>query len=177
MTILSIICGILMILAGIVCVATPLATYMSTGYFIVFLLLVYGVIGIIRFFQKRAGALELAVSILAVIVGVVSLFRPGQVLVFDKIGLILIATWLFIQGIVTLVTSIRYRIFIRGWGWGVFAGILGIVAGLYSYVQPKYLAVTAGVLIGLYFIEVGINMIVLGSFFDRLKNSFQDLTE
>ncbi len=177
MTFLSIICGILMIIAGIACLATPLETFMATGYFLVCILLVYGVIGIIRFFQKRAGALELAVSILAVIVGALSLFRPGQVLVFDNICLILIAAWLFIQGIVTLVLSIRSRLFLKGWGWGVFTGILGIVAGLYSFAYPQFLAVTTGVLIGLYFIEAGINMIVMGSVLDGIKDRMQEFIE
>ena len=44
----------------------------------------------------------------------------------------------------------------------MIAGILGVIAGVYSFAHPVLTAVTAGVLIGLYFIEVGIDMIALG---------------
>lgn len=162
MTILSIIFGVLMIIGGVSCMFTPLATFLSTGYYFAILLLVYGVVGIIRFFKKMAGGLELVVSILAVVVGLIAMFRPGQTLIFDGMILYFIAAWLLIQGVTTIVLSIQARNERSGWFWGVIAGILGVIAGVYSFAHPVLTAVTAGVLIGLYFIEVGIDMIALG---------------
>lgn len=163
MTILSIILGVLLIITGFSCMATPLVTFLSTGYFFAILLLVYGFSGIVRFFQKLAGGLELAVSILAVVLGVVSLARPGQTLIFDGMVLYLIAAWLLVEGISTVVMSIQCRDIRKGWGWGVVAGILGIIAGIYSFAHPMLTAVTAGILIGFYFVQAGFNMIVVSA--------------
>ena len=170
---ISIICGILLIVAGIACIATPMATYMSTGYFFTLMLLVYGIVGIIRFFQKKARFLELIVSILAIVVGVMALKDPGQIMEFDKFGLVLIGIWLLVQGIFTLVISVQSRYLNRGWGWGVLSGILGIIAGIISFVYPNVTAVTVGILIGIHFVEIGFNMIVVSIFLGKVKDSLE----
>ena len=163
MVVLSVLCGVLMIIAGFSCMFTPLATFLSTGYFLAIMMLVYGIVEIVRFFQKQAGVLELIVGILGVIVGLVCIFKPGSQLVFDTMLLYFIAAWIVIQGIVTLVLSIKTREERSGWIFGVIMGILAIIVGIYSFAHPALTAVTAGVLIGIYFIEAGINMIVIGA--------------
>ena len=45
MTVLSIILGVLLIIGGFSCMFTPLATFLSTGYFLAIMLLVYGAYG------------------------------------------------------------------------------------------------------------------------------------
>ncbi len=162
MSVFSIILGILLVIGGFSCMFTPLATFLSTGYYIMALLLVYGIFGIIRFFKKQAGGLELVVSIFALLAGVIALIRPGETLVFDRLVLNLIAAWILVEGIVTVILSVQSRGLRKGWGWGVFVGILGIIAGLYSFAHPVLTAVTAGVLIGFYFVQAGINLITLG---------------
>ena len=163
MTVLSIIFGVLLVICGFSCMFTPLATFLSTGYFLCILLLVYGILGIVRFFQKQAGVLELIVSILAVIGGVICLVRPGQSLIFDSFVLMLIAAWLLVQGVVSIIVAFQARGESKGWYWGLIVGILGIIAGLYSFAHPVLTAVTAGELNGFYFIQSGFDMIVLGS--------------
>lgn len=163
MTVLSIIFGVLLVIGGFSCMFTPLATFLSVGYYLAILFLVYGIFGIIRFFRKEAGGLELIVSILAVIAGIICLVRPGETLVFDRLILTLIAVWLLVQGLVSIIVAFQSREEQKGWFWGVVVGALGILAGLYSFAHPVFTAVTAGVLIGLYFIEAGFDMIVLGS--------------
>ena len=130
MSVLSVILGVLLVLGGFSCMFTPLATFLSTGFYIAILLLVYGIFGVVRFFQKQAGGLELVVSILALLAGLVAMFRPGETLVFDRFVLYLIAAWLLVQGIVTVIMSVNSRGVSKGWGWGLFVGILGIIAGL-----------------------------------------------
>ena len=162
MTVISVILGILLILGGFSCMFTPLATFLSTGYFFAILLLIYGIFGIVRFCKKQAGALELIISILAVIVGLVAVFRPGSTLIFDSMALYLIAAWLFIQGFLSIILSIKARKISKGWIWGLIVGVLGVIAGAYSWAHPLLTAVTAGVLIGFYFVQSGFDMIVLG---------------
>ncbi|MER2150599.1 MAG: DUF308 domain-containing protein, partial [Candidatus Limivicinus sp.] len=163
MSVISIIFGILMVICGVSCMFTPMATFLSTGYFITILMLVYGVFGIVRFFQKKTGVLDLIVSILAVIVGVVCLVHPFESLAVDRFILYLIAVWLMVQGLVTIIVSFGARDVKKGWFWGVIVGILGMLAGIYSFAHPFLTAVVEGVLIGLYFVEAGLDMIFMGS--------------
>ena len=81
MAILGILCGIILVLAGISFMATPLATYLATGYIFAITLLVVGIVGIVNFINKKTSALSFVTSILAVIVGLVCVFRPGKTLV------------------------------------------------------------------------------------------------
>ena len=163
MSVISIIFGILLIIGGFSCMYQPFFTFLSTGYFITILMLVYGVFGIVRFFQKKTGVLDLIVSILAVIVGVVCLVHPFESLAVDRFILYLIAVWLMVQGLVTIIVSFGARDVKKGWFWGVIVGILGMLAGIYSFAHPFLTAVVEGVLIGLYFVEAGLDMIFMGS--------------
>ena len=174
MMVVSIILGILLVIGGFSCLFTPLATFLSAGHFITILLLVYGVLGIVRFCTKKAGGLEFFVSILAVIAGVVALTRPGRELVNDRLLLYIIASWLFVQGAVSIILAIQARHERRGWFWGVIVGILGVLAGVYSFAHPILTAVTAGVLIGFYFIQTGFDMIVLGCAVGAVRDAVEE---
>lgn len=48
-------------------------------------------------------------------------------------------------------------------------GFLNIVLGAYSFAHPMFAAMTLGVLISLYFIESGFNLIALGSMQKAVK--------
>lgn len=162
MVIVSIVCGVLMIIGGIFCMATPLATYLSTGFYLGALLLVYGISGLIRSFQQKAGILEIVVNVLAIVVGIFAFIRPGTTLEFDRILLYAISAWFVIQGVISIVLSFQLRNEVSGWWIGLIAGILGIILGIYSFAHPLVTALSQGILIGLYFVESGISMIALG---------------
>ena len=168
MMILSIILGILMIIGGIFCMATPLTTYLSTGYFMSIMLLFFGIAGLVRAFMKKGNkALEIVVSVLAIIIGLISVFMPGTTLVFDTMMLYMSAAWFVVQGIVTIVLAIKLRKEDSLWIVALIAGILGVILGVYSFLHPQVLAVSSGMLIGFYFIESGIDIIVLGTVLDK----------
>ena len=163
MSILSIILGVILIVGGIFCMFTPLATFLSAGHIIAIMLFIYGIFGVVRFFQKEAGALELISSILGIIVGVIAIVRPGGTLVIDNFVLNMVSAWLLVKGLIHIIVSIQGRNEIKGWGWGVAAGALSIVAGILSFLNPTITAMTVGILMGMIFMENGIDMIVLGT--------------
>lgn len=163
MTVLSIILGIILVIVGFACIFTPMATFLATGYFIAILLMIYGIAGIARFIAKRAGVLDLIISILAVILGFVAAFRPGSALAFDSIILICIGIWVILQGIVSIVLAFQARKVGASWVFGLIVGIIAIILGILSFIYPYFAAVTVGILVGIYFIEVGLSMIVLGA--------------
>ena len=163
MSILSIILGVILIVGGVFCMFTPFATFLSAGFMIAIMLFMYGIFGLVRFFQKEAGALELISSILAIIVGVIAIVRPGGALVIDGFVLNMVSAWLLVKGLINIIVSIQGRNEIKGWGWGVAIGVLSIVAGILSFLNPTITALTVGILMGLIFVENGIEMIVLGT--------------
>lgn len=159
MTVLSIIVGVLLIIGGFCCMFTPVGTFLATGYFLGIILLVFGIVGIVRGFQKQAKALEVVVSVLAVIVGVFALFRPGSTMEFDRILLYLIAAWFTIEGIVSIVLAIQVKDINSGWYWGLIFGILAVLVGIYAFAHPMFTAVTTGILVGIFFITAGFELI------------------
>ena len=60
---------------------------------------------------------------------------------------------------------------------GIALGVLEIIIGIYSAAHPAVLAVSLGVLIGIYFIESGANMIYLGSTVSRAVAIGRELEE
>ena len=83
----------------------------------------------------------------------------------DSLILIFIAIWFLIQGVVSLVMSIKNRKEIPSWGLGVVAGIFGIAAGIICFINPYVEAFAAGFLIAIFLIEAGVSLIAFGSIF------------
>ena len=170
MIIFSVILGILMIIGGICCMFTPLTTFLSTGYFMSIMLLFYGIAGIVRYFMQKGKVLEIVVSGLAIVVGLISLFVPGTSLVFDAMMLAMIAAWFLVQSIVSIVLAFKLRKVDDLWFIGLIAGILGVIMGIYSFLHPQMLALSSGMLIGFFFIETGISTIVMGTVLNKEEN-------
>ena len=165
MNILIMILGILMVLCGGSCLFTPLRTFLASGYALMVLLLVYGVAGIVKAIASKEYGVNFAFSIISVIAGLVMVFLPGLPLMADGMLIYIMAVWFILQGIMSIVLSVKLKGADGGkkWIWGLVLGILGIILGLYSLFHPILLALTTGILIGVYFIVSGINMIFLSS--------------
>ena len=170
MVILSLIFGILLMMGGISCLFHPAATFFETGYFIAILLLIYGIVGIVNVIRKQAQAIELITYILAVIIGVLAIFKPADTLVLDAMIAYLVAAWFVIQGAVSIYVSIKAKPYKKGWYWGLILGIIGVIIGIYSFFHPMVSAFTIGILVGIYLIEAGLSMIVLATAVDSMND-------
>lgn len=165
MTVVTIILGILLMALGASCMFTPFATFLAAGYIIGIMLFVYGIFALVRAIQTKAGALAYVTSILAVIVGFIAVFRPGGTLIMDYLMLIFIAVWFLIQGITSIYMSIKLRYEKKNWGLGIVSGIFGIAAGILSFIYPGAEVFAVGILIGIFLLEAGLNLITIGSVF------------
>lgn len=162
MIIIALILGILFVVGGFSCMFTPLATFLSTGYFLGIMLFIYGLMGILQAItNKDRHILGIITSILAFLVGVIAIVRPGSALQFDRLVLYLMAAWVALQGISSIVISIQCRKVKKSWVLGLIVGILGVLLALYSFSHPLFLAVTAGFLIGFFLLQAGLNLISL----------------
>ena len=141
-------------------------TFLETGWFLMILLFVYGIMGIIKAVTQKEYKIQFLFSIISVILGAVILFVPGLRLMTDGMLIYLMAGWFLLQGIVDIFLSFRQkkRGEGKGWIWTMILGILGLLVGIYSFVHPLFAAFTIGILVGIYFIESGINMVVIAQY-------------
>lgn len=165
MKIVTIILGVLMAICGISCICTPVMTFLEAGYFLVILLLVYGIAAIVRAIVQKEYGMPFLFGILSTILGIVIMVVPGLKLMTDGMLIYMMAVWFLLQGAVSIFMSFRQKKHAEGKGWigTLILGILGVLLGIYSLAHPMLLAFTFGVLVGMYFIECGVNMIVMAS--------------
>ena len=181
MVIASILLGILFIIAGVYCMIAPINTFFNAMTMFAIMVFAFGIFGIIRFFKRRALVPEFIVSILSVIIGFVYLFRPGntagELLVLDRIVLFLEAAWFLVKGSITLYYSITTRFVNNHWILQFITGILSIILGIYSFIFPGIAAQNIGILIGLWYIECGIEIIALGSTAGFVQKAVEEAEE
>lgn len=163
MKVLTIILGVIMAICGVSCMFTPLITFLEAGYFLSILLLVYGLMAIIRAVTEKKYGLSFLFGILSLILGIVIMVVPGLKLKTDGLLVYIMAVWFLLQGAVSIYLSFKQKKSEegKGWIWVLIFGILGVLLGIYSLVHPMVMAFTFGILVGIYFIECGINMIVM----------------
>lgn len=161
MKVLSIIMGIIMAILGISLAATPILTFMATGYYLAILLLIYGILGIIGAIVVKKYGVGFVFSIISTIAGIAMIALPGMIVVTDFMLVYCMAVWFILQGVIGIFNSITAKkLGSKVWGWGLAFGIIGVIVGIYSFCHPFITAATLGILISIYFIQAGINMII-----------------
>lgn len=163
MQIFMIILGAILIIGGISCMVTPLITVMELGYFLILLLLVYGIVSIVRAISSHEYGLDFVFGILSVIIGIIIMAVPGLKAMTTGMLMYIMAGWFILQGIVSIYRAMKIKKDNGGskWVWGVCSGVLCILTGIYSAIHPLVLVLTLGLMVGLYFIVSGIDMIAM----------------
>jgi len=153
--------GVVLAVIGLVALVYPLTTAIVVKIMIGWVLLIAGLSQIIFAFSTTRWTdffLELLVGILFAIAGVWLAFFPLTGIL--TLTLFLAFTFL-IQGALEIVSGFRMRPH-EGWGWVLFAGILGVVVGLMILNNfPSSAAWAIGLLVGINLIASGIAYIAL----------------
>ena len=107
--------------------------------------------------------LALLRGVAVLVLGIMMMSRPGMtvVLLIQFMG----AYWL-VDGIFTIINSIRGRAAVADWGWGMFVGILSVIAGTIVFSRPLAAAMLTTTFV-VYFIAIaalvsGVSSIVTG---------------
>lgn len=170
MKVLTFILGILLAIAGVICLLNPGAAFIQTGYVIAIMLFVYGLAGLISVIARRARPAFLWASIPALIIGVISLFVPGDAKTIHVLLIYLLAFWFIVQGISSMYLSVRSRGFNSMWVLGLIVGIISVFLGTYTALHPLLGVFTIGILVGIFLIEAGIDMMVIGTTIGRVES-------
>jgi uncharacterized membrane protein HdeD (DUF308 family) len=87
----------------------------------------------IQQFYSNVWGLVLLRGIILIIFGWLLLAKPGITLL---LLVQFLGVYFFVDGIFNIFRSIQARKFVRGWGWGIFTGILEILLGILIFSQP-----------------------------------------
>lgn len=162
--------GVLLIAAGIYCIAYPGVGLSSLSVVLGIFVLVSGVSDIVIFSAGHnimyAPGWFLISGILTIMLALFMLFnRAFTVLTLPFI----FGMWLMVSGITETVNSFDLRkARVRGWGWFTFMGILLALAGFISFLDPVSGLMTINLLVGLFLIIRGVSKIAIAVLAGRL---------
>lgn len=173
MKILLWVLGGLMSVCGVLLAATPLMTFWETSYFFIVLLIVYGFAAILRGITKKSFDTSFLFGILSLAAGLAILFVPGLKFMTSTTIIYMLAVWFLLQGAVALTMGIRGKK--KGdettkWLGNLVMAVLCLILGVYSLFHPVALAFSVGMLLGIYFIVSGINLVILGFQMEKKKS-------
>ena len=156
---LSIFFGIILAIFGISMMCTPLLTYLSVGTYLAILILTHGVIGVINAIISNKYGLNLVYAVLSFLAGLLILTVPGILGFMELMGGFVMAAWIIIQGALGIVGCVTAKRNGRKLWWLILIfGITTLLLGLYAFVHPLFSAAMSGFMVGLFFLQSGINM-------------------
>jgi uncharacterized membrane protein HdeD (DUF308 family) len=163
----GIIAAVVMILFGVLFVASPLGMAYLTEVFVMCGLIVYGVFRIVAYVRTPAEARAgwtLANGIISIVLGVIILSAP-PVVVIEAFAFIL-GFFAISSGINLIVMSGQIkRETGTGSTWAVVSGVINLVMGVFLVISPFALTFALDFVFGVYLVVGGIALIVetLGS--------------
>jgi uncharacterized membrane protein HdeD (DUF308 family) len=124
--------GVLAIILGIVAIAWPDITAAAIIWVIGIFAVVDGIVEIVEGIRRRGTgngtAVLVTMGVLSLAVGILLLVWPGKTAI---VLTWIVGFWAVVYGLFQTVASLELRkVPGSGWGWGVFAGLLGLVFGL-----------------------------------------------
>lgn len=160
--VLSVIAGVLLIAAGVVCLMNQDVAVLSAGVLIGIFMLCSGILEVVMFSYGRKLMLGsgwlLLDGILTVLLSMFLLFNQAFTMVYLPI---LFAMWLLFSGVSKFVTAFDLQALrVRGWGWVMAFGLILMVFGFIALMDPWLSTIAMGITIGIVFILQGIDAIV-----------------
>ena len=157
----SIAVSILMILAGVLAIAVPLAAGIAVNIVVAWLLVFAGVAHLVFGWHLRGigGALwQMLVGLLYIGVGIYLLVHPLAGLVTLTLAL---AIYLFAEGVLELILSFQVRPR-QGWGWLLLDGIVTLILAIMIWrTWPASTEWVIGTLVGISMIFSGTTRLML----------------
>lgn len=174
---LLIVLGVLMVIFGVLAIASPLMTGVAVALVVGALMLVTGIMRIVAAIKSGnwgSGLLGALIGLLGVAAGVILLARPLMGLATLAL---LLAAYFLVDGICEIAVAFKMKPE-SGWGWMLFGGIVAVLLGIMIWRQwPVSGAWAIGVLVGVHMLLAGFALIVLGSGARRITSAIEDTAE
>ena len=150
-----------MIVCGILAIALPLASSIGIAIILAWLILFAGIWHLVFAFQARGVGAVLWQILLALLYGIIGLYMLMNPLVGLLSLTLVLATFLFIEGVLEIVFYFRLR-GIRHSGWILCDGIVTLFLGILVWAQwPSSAVWLIGTLVGVSLIFSGISRFML----------------
>lgn len=172
MKVLAVVLGVLVIIAGIFCIVDPVWIAVAGIWILGIALIVMGVSNLCTYSEKKkngqATGWTIFGAIVSILVGLFIIFSRVFSLEVNFFLTILIGAWLFVYGVITIVTAVKVHTvakaapesgFGKRWGWGLALGIIMVLAGLLVLIFPMISTFTIDFMVGIY---LGVMLIISG---------------
>jgi uncharacterized membrane protein HdeD (DUF308 family) len=152
--------GVLVLVAGILALSTPLVAGLSVAMIVGFMLILAGVGQLYFAYESGSGIWAYIAAALTVVAGGYLAFNPAVAAVTLSIFLLV---YLLISGVAEVLLALRMKP-IDGWKWTLVTGLLSIALGIMIWSQfPLSGLVAIGVLLGIKLCLSGLMLIMLGT--------------
>jgi len=154
--------GIVLIILGILAIATPQLATLAVDIYIGWLFLIAGIVGLYTVFSVKDIAsflISFIPAILALVIGGLLIWKPAEgALSLTALMVIFFAA----EGLFQTVASFVYRDYIGdSWGWILLSGIADLIlAGIIVYGWPVTATWALGILAGVNLITSGLAMVM-----------------
>ena len=157
----SIVLSLLMIVAGFLAIAMPLAAAIAVNIFVAWMLMFSGAAHLVFAWYRRhtRGFIwQLLLGILYAFIGAYILINPALGLVSLTLA---IAAYLIFEGILEIALAFQIRP-TRAWGWLLFDGILTLILALMIWMAwPAGSELVVAILVGISMLFSGISRLML----------------
>lgn len=166
--------GVMTIIFGVLAVGAPLMTGIAVAVMVGCLLLFMGIARIVHALksgQWGTGIWGTVIGLLAVVAGLMTIFRP-------MVGLmsltLFLAAYFFVDGVCEIIAAFKIKPD-QGWGWLLFNGIVAVLLGVMIWRQwPVSGAWAIGILVGVHILMSGWSMVILGTGARRFAGAIEE---
>ncbi|MBQ7563985.1 MAG: DUF308 domain-containing protein [Lachnospiraceae bacterium] len=167
--------GLLTLIGGFYCAATPGLTYLSMVWVIGFVMFFHAIEEIVTWSDMKALGIAdgwtLAGAIIAMLCGLAIIISGQAELVTGATLLYFLFVWLIAAGITGIISAFQMRklgdsellglqLLAKNWGWYVLLGVLMVFAGCFGFAHPILTMLSIGFIVGVDIMVAGINMMV-----------------
>jgi uncharacterized membrane protein HdeD (DUF308 family) len=157
----SIVLSVLMIVAGVLAIALPLAAAIAVNIFVAWMLMFTGAAHLVFAWQRRHSRgfiWQLLLGILYAFIGAYILINPALGLVSLALA---IAIYLLFEGILEITLALQIRP-TRAWGWLLFDGIVTLILALMIWrAWPAGSELVIAIIVGVSMLFSGISRLML----------------
>ena len=154
--------GIILLIFGMLAIASPLVAGLSIAITIGILLILGGLGQVFFAFNASSfskGILVFILGALTVLIGIAMISQPDAALATLTLFL---AAYFIVEGIFEIIWAFQIKP-VKGWGWTLFSGIISLLLGIMIWRQfPLSGAWAIGTLVGIKLIFTGWMMIAFG---------------
>lgn len=174
---ISLIVGILSIIAGICCFTTPTSSLAALTELFMAILIIGGIFNIVSAATNRRWnyfwGWDLARGIIELLLGIWLVVLPLPLVTTTLVYIF--GFWMLFHSIIGICESCGFAATpIKGWGWMLACNILGLLCSFLFLMSPIYGGVFVLVYVGISFIAYGIFRTVLAFRMRRFNKSMKD---